>query len=127
MASLISSVPTTRISRPGGRPDTGRGCDASVTDVIPTGMDYVPGSLNVVGGTGIASDLNDPELTWGGVLSPTTAVILTYQATVVVGDTMEITNTATIDAPGYQTITETATILINPYERWFPFVLRSFQ
>jgi uncharacterized repeat protein (TIGR01451 family) len=97
-----------------------------VTDTIPTGLDYVPGSLNVSGGTGIASDLNEPELTWVGVLSPTAAVTLTYQATVMVGDTVEITNTVTIDAPGYQTITETATIMTNSYHLWLPSVLRSF-
>jgi hypothetical protein len=38
---------------------------------------------------------------------------------------MEIVNMATIDAPGYQTITVTETIIVNPHQFWIPFVLRS--
>ena len=96
-----------------------------ITDTVPTGLDYVPGSLNAVGGTGTYDDSNAPELTWSGVLSPTSMVTMTYQAQVTTASAAEIMNTATIDAPGYQTITVTATIIVNPRQFWLPFVLRS--
>ncbi|MFL7791193.1 MAG: DUF11 domain-containing protein [Anaerolineae bacterium] len=95
-----------------------------VTDTIPTGLTYVGGSLNVVGGTG-TYNANDPELTWSGVLSPTSMITMTYQAQVTTSSSMEIVNMATIDAPGYQTITVTETIIVNPHQFWIPFVLRS--
>jgi uncharacterized repeat protein (TIGR01451 family) len=95
-----------------------------ITDTVPTGLEYVGGSLNVVGGMG-TYNANDPELTWSGVLSPTAMVTMTYQALVTASGPAEIVNTATIDAPGYQTITVTATIIVNPREFWLPFVLRS--
>jgi uncharacterized repeat protein (TIGR01451 family) len=95
-----------------------------ITDTIPTGLTYVGGSLDVVGGTG-TYNANAPELTWSGVLSPTGAVTMTYQVQVTAVDPGEIVNTATIDAPGYQTITVTETILVNPLQVWVPFVLRS--
>ncbi|MFN2165758.1 MAG: hypothetical protein ACK2U9_05815, partial [Anaerolineae bacterium] len=41
-----------------------------ITDTVPTGLTYVPGSLDVAGGTGAYDDSNAPELTWSGVLSP---------------------------------------------------------
>jgi len=94
-----------------------------ITDTIPTGLTYVGGSLNVVGGTG-TYNANAPELTWSGVLSPTSMVTMTYQAQVTTASTAEIVNTATIDAPGYQTITVTATIFVNPLQVWLPLVQR---
>ncbi|MBN1979780.1 MAG: DUF11 domain-containing protein [Anaerolineae bacterium] len=96
-----------------------------VTDTVPTGLEYVGGSLNVVGGAGAYDDSNAPELTWSGVLSPTSMVTMTYQVQVTTAGAAEIVNTATVDAPGYQTITVTATIIVNPRQLWLPFVLRS--
>jgi hypothetical protein len=49
---------------------------------------------------------------------------MTYQVQVTAVDPGEIVNTATIDAPGYQTIEVTATILVNPLRTWLPLVLR---
>ena len=95
-----------------------------VTDTIPTGLTYVGGSLNVVGGTG-TYNANAPELTWSGVLSPTSMLTMTYQVQVTTASPAEIVNTAIIDAPGYQTFTVTATIIVNPRQLWLPFVLRS--
>ena len=96
-----------------------------ITDTVPTGLTYVPGSLDVAGGTGAYDDSNAPELTWSGVLSPTSMVTMTYQAQVTTASPAEIVNTATIDVPGYQTFTVTATIIVNPHQFWLPFVLRN--
>jgi uncharacterized repeat protein (TIGR01451 family) len=97
-----------------------------VTDTVPTGLSYVGGSLDVVGGTGTYA-ANDPELSWSGVLSPTGAVTMTYRVQVTAVDPGEIVNTATIDASGYQTIEVTATILVNPLQTWLPLVLREMM
>jgi uncharacterized repeat protein (TIGR01451 family) len=87
------------------------------TDVVPTGMVYVPGSLTAT--TGAADDTTAPMLTWSGTLTPTPAVTITYVAAVtytIPGSTAifpsVIANTALIAVPGYQTITRTTTVTI---------------
>lgn len=107
--------------------------DVSVlmTDTIPRGLDYVPGSLAATSG-----DVNDsaaPRLTWSGVLTPTPAITITYA--VVVTDTNESLtiilpathhNIATITAPGYQTITRTAVLKTDMAQIYLPLVLRQY-
>jgi uncharacterized repeat protein (TIGR01451 family) len=95
-----------------------------LTDTVPTGLSYVSGTLTAAGGTGTYSDADAPELIWSGVLSLTSAVTVTYVTTVTASMPQAITNTATIDVPGYQTITANATIVANPIQLWLPLVLR---
>jgi uncharacterized repeat protein (TIGR01451 family) len=95
-----------------------------LTDTVPLGLSYVPGSLAATGGTGVCSDAGAPTLTWSGILSPTSVVTVTYVTTVTASMPQIITNTATIDAPGYQTITTDVTIVANPIQLWLPLVLR---
>jgi uncharacterized repeat protein (TIGR01451 family) len=95
-----------------------------LTDTVPTGLSYVSSTLSATGGTGAYSDANAPELTWSGMLSPTSAVTVTYVTTVTVSMPQAITNTATIDAPGYQTIAIDVAIVANPVQLWLPLVLR---
>jgi uncharacterized repeat protein (TIGR01451 family) len=95
-----------------------------LTDTVPAGLSYIPGTLAATGGTGTYSDAGAPELTWSGILSPTSAVTMTYVTTVTASMPQVITNTATIDAPGYQTITADVTIVANPIPLWLPLVLR---
>jgi uncharacterized repeat protein (TIGR01451 family) len=99
------------------------------TDTVPAGMVYVPGTLTAT--TGTAVDALAPTLTWSGVLTPTPAITITYTTAVtyaVPGSTaifpQVITNTATIAAPGYQTITRTAVVRTNWYSVYLPLVLR---
>jgi uncharacterized repeat protein (TIGR01451 family) len=99
------------------------------TDVVPAGMGYVPGTLTAT--TGAAVDVFAPTLTWSGVLTPSPVITITYAAAVtytVPGSTaifpQVITNTATIAAPGYQTITRTAVVRTNWYSVYLPLVLR---
>jgi uncharacterized repeat protein (TIGR01451 family) len=93
-----------------------------LTDTVPTGLAYVPGTLTATAGS--VDDTAAPTLTWTGVLSPTPAVTVTYAATVDTTASQSITNTAVISAPGYQTITRTATVLVNPRKVCLPLVLR---
>jgi uncharacterized repeat protein (TIGR01451 family) len=95
-----------------------------VTDVVPTGLSYVSGTLTAVGGTGTPNEGGAPTLAWSGVLSPTPAVTITYVTTVTVAGTGSIDNIVTIAVPGYQTITRTVTIIANPLEIFLPLALR---
>ena len=93
-----------------------------LTDEVPTGLSYLPGTLTATVGT--VTDTNAPTLRWSGVLSPTPAVTVTYAATVNTAETQLITNTATIVASGYQTITSTAAIIANAHTVYLPLVMR---
>jgi uncharacterized repeat protein (TIGR01451 family) len=93
-----------------------------LTDVVPSGLGYVPGSLTATSGDWVESD--SPTLTWSGVLSPTPVVTVTYVTTVTTSMPQTITNTAIIAVPGYQAITRTATIIANGYRLYLPIALR---
>jgi uncharacterized repeat protein (TIGR01451 family) len=49
----------------------------SLTDVIPTGLTFVPGSLSATFGT--VDDSSSPTLRWQGLLTPHRAITITYQ------------------------------------------------
>ncbi|MCP4535733.1 MAG: DUF11 domain-containing protein [Chloroflexi bacterium] len=98
-------------------------------DVVPPGVVYVPGTMTAT--RGIADDTYAPALTWSGPLTPTPAITITYAAVVtyvVPGSTAilpgTIVNTATITAPGYETIDRTATVRTNYQSIYLPLVLR---
>jgi len=93
-----------------------------LTDVLPSGLSYLPGTLTAT--AGIVTDTTAPTLTWSGVLTPTPVVTVTYAVTVNVTETRAISNTAVMAAPGYQSITGTATILANALPTYFPIILK---
>jgi uncharacterized repeat protein (TIGR01451 family) len=95
-----------------------------LTDTVPAGLSYVPGTLTATGGTGSAIEGAASDLTWTGMLSPTAAVTVTYVTTVTTSAPQVIAAPALIVVPGYETLTITATITINPYQVWLPLVLR---
>ncbi len=97
-----------------------------VTDTLPAGLTYLAGSLEVTGGTGAYDDTHAPALTWVGTLSPTTLITMTYSATVTALHPTVIVNTATVAAPDYQTLTVSATVIVNPMRLWLPLILRSY-
>jgi uncharacterized repeat protein (TIGR01451 family) len=83
-----------------------------VTDEVPAGLSYVPGTLTAT--AGIVTGTTAPILTWSGVLSQTPVATLTYEVSVSPPTSGTITNTAVIAAPGYQAIARTATITVQP-------------
>jgi len=101
------------------------------TDTIQNGLVYVPDTL--IATTGIVTDADAPTLRWAGVLTPTPAVTVTYAATVtyILSGTATvilpqvITNSAIIAAPGYQTVTRTATVHTNWHNFYLPVVLKN--
>lgn len=100
------------------------------SDTIQDGLSYVPGTLTAT--LGVVNDTAAPILHWSGALSPTPVVTITYAATVtyITSGTITlvlpqvITNTAVIAAPGYETITRTATVRTNWLQTYLPLVMR---
>ena len=92
-----------------------------LTDVVPTGLAYIPDTLTATQGavTAAASTLR-----WSGVLSPTPAVTITYAVTVTAPTAQAITNQAIIAAAGYPPITRTAIVIANGYRAYLPLVIR---
>ncbi len=89
-----------------------------VTDTIPAGLAYVPGSLTAT--SGLKNDSGAPTLTWSGTLGPTSIVTITYRATVTTHTTQAITNTAVISATDMPTIRSSAVVLIDPLQEFLP-------
>ncbi len=101
------------------------------SDTIHARLSYVPGTLTAT--SGVVNDTAEPVLHWSGVLSPTPAVTITYATTVtyITSGTATlalpqvITNTAVIEAPGYQPITRTATVWVHWQSLYLPLVKRN--
>ncbi|NTU64871.1 MAG: DUF11 domain-containing protein, partial [Chloroflexi bacterium] len=94
-----------------------------VTDTLPAGLEYVPGSLTATSGTPDASAA--PILKWNGVMSITPIVTVTFVVSVTAPNAATIVNTATIN-PGYGSpFGRTAPIVVNPYELFLPLILRT--
>jgi uncharacterized repeat protein (TIGR01451 family) len=96
---------------------------AFLTDTIPTGLVYVPGTLTTT--TGTPNDSNAPTLRWSGVLSPTPNITLTFAVTVTSTQPEAITNAAIIAASGYAPITRIVAVVVNPYQVYLPLVTRN--
>lgn len=96
-----------------------------LTDVVPTGLTYVSDTLTAT--AGIVSDTLAPTLRWTGTLTPTPVVTVTYAVTASATTAQVITNTAVIAAPGYQSVTRTATVQINRWSLYLPLVLRDLS
>ena len=95
----------------------------AMTDTVPAGLSYVPGSINATSGT--ANESAAPRLTWTGDLSASSAVTITYQANVASSLPQLIRNTVTIQPTGTQAITRTADLWINSFQVFFPISVRS--
>ena len=81
-----------------------------VSDHVPAGLLYVPGSLAAT--TGLVTDTAAPDLRWSGSLSPTGAATVTYAVTVSTWEPGQITNRAIVSATGFETATASEVITI---------------
>ena len=96
---------------------------ARLTDVVPSGLTYVAGTLAAT--RGAADDSSAPVLKWDGVMSNTLLVTVTYAVTVTESVTKAITNVATI-APGIAPpFARSATIVVNGYGVLLPVIVKS--
>ena len=94
-----------------------------LTDTVPAGLAYVPGSLAAT--LGVPDESARPVLHWSGVLSRTPAVTLTYAVTVTEVEARPISNVVNLDAGTAGLLTRSATIVANGYIIHLPFVARS--
>jgi uncharacterized repeat protein (TIGR01451 family) len=83
-----------------------------LTDEVPAGLAYAPGTLSATSGT--VDDAMAPALYWAGTLNPTSIVTVTYDTTVDTAEPQDVTNLATVAAPGAQPLTVSATVTIAP-------------
>ena len=95
-----------------------------VTDTLPSGVQYVPGSLTAT--SGVPDDASAPTLLWSGIVSPTQPVTLTYAADVKLGVVGTIINTADISAPDYGPLTRSALLRVSWYRVYLPLIVRSY-
>jgi uncharacterized repeat protein (TIGR01451 family) len=95
-----------------------------LTDEVPVGLSYLPGSLTATMGT--VTDTLAPTLHWSGNLSATPAVTITYAVSVSITTTTPqvIANTAIAAALGHQPITSTALIIVNGHTVHLPLILK---
>ncbi len=93
-----------------------------LTDTVPAGLAYVPGSLTAT--LGLPDDSAAPTLHWSGVLSETSLATVTYAVTVDTAIPQVIRNTVTLWAQPTGVLTRTATIAVNGYTVYLPLVVR---
>ncbi len=74
-----------------------------LTDTVPAGLTYVPGSLAATSGTVNAS--NAPTLRWQGPFTPAQTVTITYRVTVNPGVAGSFVNQAQITGPNLNPVT----------------------
>ncbi|GAB4421703.1 MAG: hypothetical protein Fur0044_19350 [Anaerolineae bacterium] len=89
---------TIRINNTGGLSNQ----TAFLTDTLPAGLTYVPGSLSATSGTVTAQA---PILRWQGPLSPTKNITLTYRVMVNAGAAGSFVNQAQLTSPGLSPVT----------------------
>jgi uncharacterized repeat protein (TIGR01451 family) len=93
-----------------------------LTDTLPAGMTYVPGSL--AASLGSPDDSAAPTLTWNGVMSNAPLVTVTYAVTITETLTQTLTNIAAIH-PGFAApFTRTASVVVNGLTLYVPIVLK---
>jgi uncharacterized repeat protein (TIGR01451 family) len=94
----------------------------NMTDAIPTGLTYIPGSLSASSGS--IDDSGAPTLTWTGVLTPTPEITVTYAVTVTAVGPQAITNTVVLGSPGYAPVNRSAMVIANGYQVYLPLIIR---
>lgn len=96
---------TLTLNNTGSRPNTA----LYLKDVVPSGLQYVPGSLSAT--TGVVTDSTAPQLYWQGTAA-TPAITITYRVTATGAITGAIINQAVITGAGISPLTLTESIIV---------------
>ena len=96
---------------------------AYLTDTVPAGLNYVPGSLTATSGS--VDQSAAPILTWQGAPGSTPSVTVTYVVTVSVISPTALTNTVTINPGVGALFTRSAVIIANGVQLYLPLILKS--
>jgi uncharacterized repeat protein (TIGR01451 family) len=91
-----------------------------LTDTIPSGLEYKPGSVTATSGIVNSSQL--PTITWQSSLPVNFPITLTYAVTVSSASTLTIRNVVVIDTGISPPFERPAIILVNPYKVYLPLV-----
>jgi uncharacterized repeat protein (TIGR01451 family) len=91
---------------------------AVLTDTLPAGLDYVPGSLNA--SSGEVEDINAPQLSWRGGLGAGETIHLSYAAVVTTSQPQVLRNTAVLDGGTAGYLTRSASLIVNGRQTYLP-------
>jgi len=91
----------------------------TLTDTVPLGLAYVPGSLQTA--SGIPDDQSTPALRWSGDLVDG-PVTLTYSAVVTETAPRAITNTALVQTDTTGVLSRSAVVVVNGYGIYLPVI-----
>jgi uncharacterized repeat protein (TIGR01451 family) len=94
-----------------------------VTDTVPAGLAYIPGTLRAA--LGVVTDTAG-VLHWSGVLSDRSAVDVMYDVTVTTTATQLISNTAVINTGVNGLIIRTGFVYANGFSVYVPLILKSY-
>ncbi|MBI1881658.1 MAG: PQQ-dependent sugar dehydrogenase [Chloroflexi bacterium] len=95
----------------------------TLTDAIPPGLVYVPGSLAATQGS--VDDSLNPTLRWQGAFSPSANITVTYRVTATGAVIGLLTNQATLTSPGMNPITLTHKVFVpRPIPSYFPLIYK---
>jgi uncharacterized repeat protein (TIGR01451 family) len=94
------------------------GSPVYVTDTLPTGLDYLQGSL--LASQGNVNESQAPILLWSGTVDTSTAITITYAAQVTAQLPSPLTNRVEVYAPGYDKLTLEALVWANPQHVFIP-------
>ena len=92
-----------------------------LTNTIPAGLSYVPGSLTAT--AGVAAETSG-VIQWSGTLPDTLAVDIQYQVTVDTAETQVISNTVIINTIASGTFTRTGYLYANGFSLFLPLIMR---
>ncbi len=93
----------------------------SLTDTIPAGMSFIPGTLSATSGT---ATQNEGLIRWSGSLPGSLAVEIAYAVTVTTAIPQVIRNTAVIDTGRTGLLTRTADLYVNFRHVYLPVIRR---
>ena len=102
----------------------GAGVTATISDPIPSGTTYVPGSAQVEPQIGTLTDGSD-LISWTGVLAEDHYLELTFAVTVTVEEPFAIVNRAAVNN-GEENRELTATTIANAFKLYLPIILRGW-
>lgn len=94
----------------------------ALTNVVPSGLAYVPNSLHASAGTPSATLA--PTLRWNGWVLTTTPVTITYAATVTANLTQAIISTMTLAPAGYAPLMPSTAVIVNGYQTFLPLMFK---
>jgi uncharacterized repeat protein (TIGR01451 family) len=91
---------------------------AVLTDTLPAGLDYLPGSLSASSGS--VDESSTPQLSWTGDLGAGESVTVSYAALVATSLPQVLTNTAEVEAGTAGSIKRSASLIVNGRQLFLP-------